>query len=151
VRHRGPVSRPPPRLRSARTARALDERSEHPGAPRARRDRVVRRAHEDPRAGRRRDVSSAAPMKNFRVDLILIDILDDPRLGSIWLMIALAVLLYVTFAPFITSTLIAISVLICTQLWWVPASHLAHRLRWVLLLILCIRGFLYLWRATAPT
>jgi O-antigen ligase len=87
----------------------------------------------------------------WRIDEILRGILE--QLGAVWLVAALAVLLYVAFGRLVRSLLVAVMVLVCTQLWsmpvWMEARVVAMWLRWWLLFILFVRGVLYVHRATA--
>lgn len=80
----------------------------------------------------------------WRVDLVLTSILE--RLGPVWLVAALGVLLFVTFGPLVRSMLVTIFVLVCTQVWWAPLYTFSHELRWLPLIILVFRGVFFVAR-----
>ena len=87
-------------------------------------------------------------MNKFRIDLILTHVLDV--LGPVWLVLAIAVLLFVVFAGLVRALFATIFVLLCTQVWWRYLAFFAGQLRWVLFFILFVRGIIYLARTPAP-
>jgi O-antigen ligase len=86
-------------------------------------------------------------MNLFRPDLILQGIHE--KLGPEWLLVAIAALLYVMFGRLIRSTITAISILICTQMWWRPLYVASRDLRWLALMILVVRTMLFVRKARA--
>lgn len=82
----------------------------------------------------------------WRVDLVLTSILE--RLGPVWLVAALGVLLFVTFGPLVRAMLVTIFVLVCTQVWWRPLYIFSHELRWLPLIILVFRGVFFVARGS---
>jgi O-antigen ligase len=84
----------------------------------------------------------------WRIDLILSGIYDG--LGVFWLLVALAVIAHVIMGRLVRSLMTTIFVLVCTQVWWRPFHILAHDLRFVLLIVLAIRGAIFVARAPTP-
>lgn len=84
----------------------------------------------------------------WRLDLVVLDIFE--RIGPLALVIALGILAYVAFGRLVRAFLLAVFVLVCTQVWWAPLGHLANSMRWILLMILFARGVLYVMRHRAP-
>ncbi len=82
----------------------------------------------------------------WRVDLVLTWILE--RLGPVWLVAGLAILLFVTFGPLVRAMLVTIFVLVCTQVWWNPLCIFANELRWLPLIILVFRGVFFVARGS---
>jgi O-antigen ligase len=75
--------------------------------------------------------------------------------GVVGVLAALLLLIYSCFGRLVRSMLVVISVLICTQLWctqlwWAPFYIVSRDVRFMLLLILCVRAVLFIRRSTPP-
>jgi O-antigen ligase len=84
----------------------------------------------------------------WRPDLILLSIFE--RIGPLALVLAVGIFAYVAFGRLVRAFLLAVLVLVCTQVWWGPLSGMANSMRWLLLIILFARGILYVLRHRAP-
>jgi O-antigen ligase len=84
---------------------------------------------------------------------LLLAILD--QLGTPWLLVAIAILVYVSFGKIVRALLVAMLVLACTQLWrqpvWWEMRCVAMLLRWWLLFILFVRALLFVRGARSST
>jgi hypothetical protein len=84
----------------------------------------------------------------WRVDRLFFDMAD--QLGPFWVVVALAVLAYVAFGKLVRSLMTTIFVLVCTQVWWMPLHTFAHDVRFLLLIVLAVRGIVFVAKRPAP-
>lgn len=83
---------------------------------------------------------------SYRLDQLLLGILDNPYGGPLTAFLALMLLIYVSTARILRATVAAVFVLVGTQTWFGPVNLVCHTLRWWLLGILCVRGLVYMLR-----
>ncbi len=87
-------------------------------------------------------------MKEWRPDLQLLDLWNG--MGPVWALLAVAIMVYVAFAGITRAAMATMLLLVCTQVWFGPLYAIARVFRWYVLLILLVRGVLFLVRAVRP-